>query len=120
MVFKTIVGCNPLKKEVSIEETEVRYHAQITRKWQCKYFVKSRHHFRSQKVLETWLSVHQGSDKKVKDCHILRHVDTFTGKTDLLCKVRGEFFVVKDLTALKIVYVNSLKIHLEDEMTKGD
>jgi len=110
LVYKTIDGTNPRKKEVSIEEIQDFRESHVTKKWICKYFVRSQHHSRSARDMEKWLKDAQENKHNIKNCHILRHKDSKTGMSKVLCKVMGEFFVVRGLTAYKIVYVNSLKI----------
>ena len=91
-----------------------RCQTTVHRRWNCKYFVKSRHESLNKNELEDWLETNRDSVANKKRCHVLKRIDSRTGETEVLCKVRGEFFVVKGLTALQIVYVNSLKVFLTD------
>jgi len=115
LIYKTIDGANPRKKEVSIEETDHQTKGDIGRKWLCKYFVKSYFVSRSTSELNRWLAINHHRLNNVRNCHVLKKVDTATGKMMLLCKVIGEFYVVKELIAYKVIYVNSLKITLDNK-----
>ena len=112
LVYKTIDGLHPRKKEISIEETEDRLKTHITKKWVCKYFVKSQHYSRTNNDVRAWLVDNQKEGSNVKNCHILKFIDSRTGDTRILCKVIGEFFIVNGLNIIKIFYVNSLKVHM--------
>ena len=112
LVYKTVDGMQPRKKEVSIEEIEDRKKTHITKKWVCKYFVKSSHRFPAGENVQRWLAANQHRGSNVKNCHILRHMDSHTGDVKIVCKVIGEFFVVNDLTVMKILYANSLRVHM--------
>ncbi|HNX90751.1 MAG TPA: hypothetical protein PKY78_04075 [Candidatus Omnitrophota bacterium] len=114
LIYKTIEGLNPRKREVSIEENDPQKMGSIGRKWICKYFVKSFFVSRTREELEKWLSAHNHKLNNVRNCHIMKKVDTCTGKMMLLCKVIGEFYVVKELAAYKVMYVNSLKITMDN------
>ena len=112
LVYKTVDGIQPRKKEISIEEIEDRKQTHITKKWVCKYFVKSRREFSAGENMQRWLAVNQHNGSNVKNCHIFRHLDAETGDVKILCKVIGEFFVVKGLTVMSILYANSLRVHM--------
>ncbi len=112
LVYKTIDGNNPRKKEVSIEEKDARYKTNITKKWACKYFVKSHHQSSTSKNLRQWVRNRRVSENTAQQCHILKTINSRTGENKILCKILGEFYVIKGLTAFKIIYVNSLRIHM--------
>lgn len=112
LVYKTIDGNNPRKKEVSIEEKDERYQTNITKKWTCKYFVKSHYRSPTSKDLRLWIRNRRASENTVQQCHILKTIDSRTGENKIVCKILGEFYVVRGLTAFKIIYVNSLRIHM--------
>jgi hypothetical protein len=116
LVYKAIDGINPIKKEVSIEEIDDCVQTRIKKKWTCKYFLKSYHVSRSEVDLKKWLCSHGKDSSTVKNCHILKKMDTKTGQTKIVCKVLGEFFAVNGLTVIKIVYMNSLNINMEKKV----
>ncbi|MBF0215472.1 MAG: hypothetical protein HQL30_00595 [Candidatus Omnitrophica bacterium] len=118
LVYKTLEGNNPRKKEVSIQEIEDCAITQVKKEWTCKYFVKSTHVSRSEEDLNKWVSRNKKSDKNVKSCHLFKEIDTERNTTKVVCKVLGEFFAITGLTVIKIVYINSLKIFMSN--TKGN
>jgi len=112
LVYKNIDGENPRKKEVSIEESDSRFRTCVVKKWICKYFIKSRHETRSARELEQWIAKARIDSRKKRKCHILKQIDARLGETKIVCKVLGEFYAVRGLTAFKIMYVNVLKIRM--------
>jgi hypothetical protein len=111
LVYKNILGNNPRKREVSIEEVSGREQNKTSRKWVCKYFVKEIFESRSLRVVKNWISENKKRNTEHK-CHILRHVDTRTGENSIVCKVLGEFYVIRGLVAFKIMYVNEIKVRI--------
>ena len=118
VVYKSLDGINPRKKEVSIQEIENGACANINKLWTCKYFVKSTHISRSEDDLKEWLKNNQYQGKNVKSCHLFKKINTKKNTTRISCKVLGEFFAVSGLTVVKIVYVNSLKIFMSNGKVK--
>jgi len=112
VVYRDILGNNPRKHEVSMEETVDRTGNRVTKKRGCKYFIEEM--FTSDKLedLKKWIADNKGTGAR-KDCHILRRMNTETGENMIICKVLGDFFVVWKQTAYKIVYVNEVKIKIE-------
>ncbi|MCK4851962.1 MAG: hypothetical protein KAS86_02500 [Candidatus Omnitrophica bacterium] len=111
LVYKTVEGNNPRKKEISIEEIDNHSVSYITRKWTCKYFIKSYYRSRSPLDLRQWLREQKLWNKNTQKCHILKKINVQTCESKLLCKVIGEFYVVKETYAFKIKYVNVIRIH---------
>lgn len=111
IVHRDILGYNPRKREVSIEETLFRNDARIQKKRVCKYFIKEKFYSEDPEVLKKWISDQKSSILK-KDCHVLRNIDTRTGANKVICKVMGEFFAVWENTAYRVFYVNELKVDL--------
>ena len=108
-VYKNFYGNNPRKWEVSIEERNDPVESTRSKKWVCKYYIRERYTANDQKSLHVWIN----SRKKegcARNCHILRRVNSQTGENTLICKVLGEFFVVKGLSAYKVLYVNEIRI----------
>lgn len=108
LVYKSISGCNPRKCEVSIEEVSDPVEPTRSKKWICKYYVRDRHTAKDLKSLKEWIKRNKAGCRK--NCHILRKYDAATGENTLMCKILGEFFVVRDLTAYKVLYLNEIKI----------
>lgn len=109
LVYKNIYGENPRKCEVSIEETCDPIEALRSKKWLCKYYIKARFAGKDQKAVNEWIRMQKKAGCS-RNCHILRKLDHVTGENTLICKVLGEFFVVRGLTAYKILYVNQIRI----------
>jgi len=112
LVYRTIDGLNHRKKEISIEERDDRTKTPVAKKWIFKYFVTEMYFAKSEKDLKKWIDENQKEAKKKNKCHILKWLDTRTGETKVIFKVFGEFFVVNGLVGFRIVYLNSLKIHI--------
>ena len=117
VVYRDILGNNPRKHEVSMEETIDRTGNKVTKRRGCKYFIEEM--FTSDKLedLKKWIADSKGRGPR-KDCHILRRMNTATGENLIICKVLGDFFVVWKQTAYKIVYVNEVKIKIEGAQSK--
>ena len=111
LVYRDVLGNNPRKREISIEEINDRTESKIARKWLCKYFVKEKYCSQDQETLNCWIETKQREGCR-KDCHILRHVDSRTGENKIVCKVLGDLFVIWGQVAYRIVYVNELRIQL--------
>jgi hypothetical protein len=108
LVYKSISGSNPRKCEVSIEEVSDPIDTTRSKKWICKYYVRDKHTAKDLKGLKDWIHLNKEGCKK--NCHILRKYNADTGENTLMCKILGEFFVVRELTAYKVLYVNEIKI----------
>lgn len=111
VVYRDILGENPRKKEVSVEESFDHRERVVTKKWISKYFVKEKFSSAKKEDLERWISDNRLGVKE-KNCHILRHADTSSGENMVMCKVLGVFFLVVGNTAYKIVYVNEVKVYV--------
>lgn len=112
LVYRDILGNNPRKREVSIEEISKETKAKVAKKWICKYFVKEKYSSQNKHNLRAWLRLKKREQVR-KDCHILREVDTRTGENKIICKVLGDFFVISGMTGYKIVYVNEIRIKVD-------
>lgn len=108
LVYKSISGGNPRKCEVSIEEVSDPVESTRSKKWICKYFIRDRHTAKDLNSLKEWIC--RNRDGCGKDCHILKKYDVDTGENTLMCKIVGEFFVIRDFTAYKVLYLNEVKI----------
>jgi hypothetical protein len=113
LIYKTIQHDNPRKREVSMQEVFDQAGSHITKKWTCKYFIRSSHRTNSSRELQAWLDINRISSCAKRNCHILKEMVTETGQTKVMCKMLGEFYVVKGLTAFKILYINTLKVTLD-------
>lgn len=112
LVYRDILGHNPRKREVSIEEINDPTKNSVSKKWVCKYFVKKRFSSDNNNELRSW--VHSNKLKVAKkNCHILRQLDTRTGENKIICKILGEFYVIYGRTAYSIVYINEVKISID-------
>ncbi|MBD3378885.1 MAG: hypothetical protein GF408_00265 [Candidatus Omnitrophica bacterium] len=114
LVYRNILGSNPRKKEVSIEEVSRKSMNNVSRKWTSKYFVKEKFTAENPTKLRAWIRFMKRNGVK-KNCHLLRQLDERTGENKIICKVLGEFYVAKDLTAYKIVYMNEIKIDIKTD-----
>lgn len=112
VVYRDILGNNPRKHEVSMEETVDRTGNQITKRRGCKYFVEEMFASDNLEDLKKWIKDNKASGTR-KDCHILRRMNTETGENMIVCKVLGDFFVVWGQAAYKIVYANEVKIKIK-------
>jgi hypothetical protein len=112
IVHRDILGHNPRKREVSVEEIVYRTEARINKKRICKYYIKSKFSSSDVTKLRGWINQQKRNGIK-KDCHVLRRIDTNTGENKVVCKVVGEFFAVWGQTAYRVFYVNELKVELK-------
>ncbi|MBU0683385.1 MAG: hypothetical protein KJ864_03755 [Candidatus Omnitrophica bacterium] len=121
LVYRDLRGNNPNKHEVSMEEisawpnldTGVINEAKVSRKKIYKCFIREKYISEDVRELRNWIC-----DKKSegcrKNCHVLRHIDTRTGENKVICKVLGEFFVIHSNTAYRIVYINEIRIQIDE------
>ena len=112
LVYRDILGHNPRKREVSIEEINDLTKNSVSKKWVCKYFVKERFSSDNNNELRSWIHRHKVKGDK-KNCHILRQLDTRTGENKIVCKILGEFYVIYGKTAYSIVYINEVRISID-------
>ena len=114
LVYRNILGNNPRKHEVSIEETSDRFQSKIFRKLISKYFLTDIYRSESLEELARWIRINKENDSP-RDCHVMSCVDSKTGESKIVCKVLGTFYVVHERMAYKIVYINEVKIHTANE-----
>lgn len=120
LVYRDILGNNPRKREVSIEEIdevktplgEIEAKGRVSKKRICKYFVEEKFTADDLETLKEWVRA-QKKNRGRNDCHVLRHIDTRTGFNKIICKVLGEIYVIKRPTVYKIVYMNELRIQID-------
>ena len=112
LYFRNVLGNNPRKCEVSLEEISDRTKAKVARKWICKYFIKEKYSSENEKDLKNWINAERKNNCR-RDHHILRRVDTKSGENKFICKVLGTFFVIREKTVYRIVYVNELRIQVD-------
>ena len=113
LLYRDILGTNPRKHEVSIEETFDRETARVTRKKICKYFIRQAYSSENTEDLKMWIRSKQSNENN-KNCHILKQRDTDTGESTIVCKVRGDFYVVHRKTAYEITYLNEIRVQIDD------
>ncbi|MEA3489560.1 MAG: hypothetical protein U9R44_04380 [Candidatus Omnitrophota bacterium] len=112
LVYKNIVGNNPRKREISIEEISSKKEPRVEKKWICKYFIKEKYRSRSMNNIREWVK-REKKNERMKNCHILRENNTRTGESKIICKLLGEIFVICGMTVYKIVYVNEIRVKIE-------
>ncbi len=113
IVHKEKVGGNPQKREISVDETIYRRGATIKKRRCCKYYVKDRFRSRDVTELRAWINENKNEGLK-KNCHVFREINTSTGVNKVMCKVMGEFFAVCGETAFRIIYINEIKMELDN------
>ncbi len=115
LLYRDVLGTNPRNHEVSIEEMIDRDRDVITKKKICKYFIRQT--YKSDKIedLRRWIRQKQMGNKK-KDFHILKELNEETGQNKVVCKAKGDFYVVNRKTAYEITYLNEVRI----EKTRKD
>ncbi|MFQ5952617.1 MAG: hypothetical protein ACE5JK_04335 [Candidatus Omnitrophota bacterium] len=114
LVLRNVLGHNPRKHEVSIEEISDRPRNKISRKIITKYFVKERYDSESLDDLKGWIELDRKGEKPL-NCHVLTTINTRTGESKVVCKALGVFYLVYGLTVYKIVFVNEIKIQVLEE-----
>ncbi|MDD5634842.1 MAG: hypothetical protein PHW46_06170 [Candidatus Omnitrophica bacterium] len=111
VVYRNIFGDNPKKHEVSLEEISGVSRPMLSKKWICKHFIKDVFSSRNTEELKNWIRMKRQSGN-VRDCNFLREVNTFTGEDKVVCKVRGQIFVLYKNTVYEIVYVNEFRLQV--------
>ena len=111
VTHRNILGKNPRKREVSIEEVCNKKKKVIFRRITSKYFVKEKQKTDSVEGLKQWICESRKHDSP-RNCHVLTKIDSKTGEHKVCCKVLGTFYVIHGLTAYKIVYSNQLRIQM--------
>ncbi len=117
LVHKNILGNNPRKKEISIEEVNDKAMHGVTKKWICKYFVRDVYQAGSKANLKAWVALKK-REGILRNCHVLRNSDTNTGSSTIICKVLGDMYVIAGACAYKIVYFNEIRIHVKGRNEK--
>jgi len=110
LVYRSILGSNPKKREVSIEEINDRNVDSISRKWISKYFIRDKFMSKNKDSLKRWIK--EREDLAHKNCHILRRLNDKTGENMMVCKAVGDFFVIFGDTAYWIVYLNEVRVQI--------
>lgn len=113
LLYRDILGDNPRKHEVSIEETIDQRNTKVSKRRTCKYFVKDCFSSPDKEKLRKWIAAKQAFPPR-KDCHVIRVSDCGSGEEKIVCKVLGDFFVVWCNTAYEIVYLNEVKLSIND------
>jgi 5'(3')-deoxyribonucleotidase len=119
IIHRDVFGANPRKREVSVEETIDRIGATIHKRRSSKYYIEEKMTSTDVKELEKWIEEHKSRGLK-KNCHVFRELNTSTGVNKVVCKVMGEFFAVWGETAVKILYVNEIKLELDSNKVKSE
>lgn len=114
LVYRNILGNNPRKHEVSIEEIYNRCRSRVSRKLVMKYYIKERYDASCIEEIKDWIRSNKSRDNR-RNCHIMTMVDSITGECKIMCKVLGYFYVVWGLAVYKVLYVNGIKIQVHNE-----
>ena len=118
VVYRDLLGKNPKKHEVSMEETAQLNGNTIIKKRVSKYFIKEK--FQSSNIREIKMWINRERRKSVKrNFHILRTFDTATGDNRLICKVIGEIFVIHEKCAYKLVCFNKVRVQIKCSKVKN-
>jgi hypothetical protein len=113
LVYRNILGNNPRKHEVSIEEICNRSKSRISRKFSSKYFVKERYTAENIEDIKQWIRQSKRTDIAQKS-HILTTINSRTAEYKIACKVMGIFYVIWGLAVYKLVYLNEIKIRMQN------
>ena len=113
IVHREKVGSDPRKREISVDEIISRRGGTIRKRRSCKYYVRDKFYSRDIEELNEWMRERKKEGLK-KNCHVFREINTKTGMNKVVCKVMGEFFAVHDGAAFKILYVNEIKMELDN------
>ncbi|MDP8258083.1 MAG: hypothetical protein P9L90_01475 [Candidatus Aadella gelida] len=114
LLHKDILGKNPRKHEVTVEETSDLKDSKISKRKTCKYFIRDHYSSSDTEELKEWIAEKQKVSCK-KDCHVLRLSNTHTGEEKVVCKVLGDFYVVSGNTAYEVVYMNEIRLSVAEE-----
>jgi len=117
VVYKNMSGNNPRKHEVSMEEINNNVKSKIIKKRICKYFIKARYNSPNLGNLKNWIEM-QKKRGYHRHCHVLRQTDNRMGMNKIICKVLGDIFVIYRKTAYRIVYVNEVRIQVDEDPNK--
>ncbi|MFH1665436.1 MAG: hypothetical protein ABIA77_04740 [Candidatus Omnitrophota bacterium] len=113
LFYKNRMGDNPRKHEVSIEEICNKPEIKISKRRSCKYFIKEAYTSSNPEDLKNWITIRKENGYR-QNSHILRKGNRKTGENKIACKILGEFFVISGRTAYRVVYVNSIRIQIEN------
>ncbi len=121
MIYKSYLGNNPRKREISIEEQSnwrsarngTLNRAVILKKKTCKYYIEKSFTSKDALELKSWVNKEKSKGCR-KERYLLRFYDDKTGETKIICKVLGDFYVVNGQTVFKVLYVNKIKVQILD------
>ncbi|MFH1799070.1 MAG: hypothetical protein ABH844_07045 [Candidatus Omnitrophota bacterium] len=127
LVYKDMLGANPCKREISIEEivswSDIQgtpeTKGQFSKKRLCKYFIESKFSSEEDESLRNWITQMKKERVSRKDCHIMRQFNTRTGENKIVCKVLGDFYIIAGKTVYKIAYINEVKVEVCDKKEKS-
>ncbi|HPN72413.1 MAG TPA: hypothetical protein PKZ41_00270 [Candidatus Omnitrophota bacterium] len=119
IIHKDVLGRNPRKREVSVDETVYRIGRSIHKRRSCKYFIEESKVSEDPLELQRWIEQEKKYGLK-KNSHVFRELNTETGINKVICKVIGEFFAVRGNTAFKIFYVNEIKLEMDANNTEQE
>ena len=113
MVFRNILGNNPRKHEISLEDVSDRHKSKLARKIISKYFVKDKYEAKDEDDAKLWIELNKRNDIS-QNCHIMTTMDSRTGDYKMVCKAMGNFYIIIGPVVYKLVYINEVKIQIMD------
>ena len=116
LIFKNLTAVPSKKRDVSLEEVVRRNGVISTTKKRSMYFVRGIHNVKSKKELAAWIHIRKkNSAQNKKFFHILRKCSSAKKEDKLICKMRGTFYIVADVSIYNIVFVHTIKINIKNE-----
>jgi hypothetical protein len=119
IIHRDVFRSSPRKREVSVDETINRNGTMVRKKKSCKYFIRDAKKFDNLNDLENWID-QQKIQGLSKSSHVFRELNTDNGTNKVICKVMGEFFAIRKMTAFRILYVNEIKVELDTNMVRSE
>ncbi|NQU95251.1 MAG: hypothetical protein HQ549_03340 [Candidatus Omnitrophica bacterium] len=116
LIFKNLTAIPSKKRDISLEEIVHRNGIISTTKKRSMYFVREIHKVKSKKELAEWIHIRKKNGAKDKKFfHILRKCSSAKKEDKLICKMRGTFYIVADVSIYNIVFVHTIKINIKNE-----
>ncbi len=116
LIFKNLTTLTSKKRDVSVEEVVNRNGLVSSTKKRSLYFVRGSHQITSKKDLDSWISKRKkDSGLNKKFFHILRKYSNASKEDNLMCKMRGSFYVISGQSVHNIVFVHAIKIKIHKQ-----
>jgi len=113
IIFRNLTGETAKKRDISVEEIVERNGLVSSTKKRSLYFIRGIHKIKSKEEMQAWIDERRrNTSLNKKFFHILRRYSSHEHADNLMCKMRGSFYVISGQSAYNIVFVHAIKIKM--------